>query len=444
MAQLLFIGTSSMTFHCTCVIFLFLLTQTKGECFNEANCTGGAEEMKMLHKKLLKDYVPEVRPSRFYNTSTKINVELHLSVVMGLDTKQQLVYLRAFFRFSWIDEYLQWNSTDYGGIERILVLQNNIWKPDVIIENAADEHDMLGGERVFISVNSDGLAKWEPPFYLQGTCKLDMSKYPFDKSICPVTITSWMTDNQSTNIQWTGDPVNLDSMMINGEYDISSAGAVLKIGEYEDQFFETVTFRIKLARRPVYSIISLLIPLNLLAVLGILSFMMPPKEPEKVAISVTILLSFTVFLSIIENNIPPTSDTISLLVIYVSALLVMSFLSVVGNILVVTIKCSDESDERKHIQARSLENILGQHNTAAVLYKNKPESNNKLTHSLLDTNNCNTSPCIFCTKAFDSAQLKDKPQSSNSRANKLNKYFMIISCVAFVLISCFMVVLTSM
>lgn len=63
----------------------------------------------------------------------------------------------------------------------------------------------------------------------------------------------------------------------------------------------------------IFFLNSLLIPINLLAVLSILSFLMPPEEPEKVNISVTILLSFTVFLAFVDSNVPPNSDNISLL-----------------------------------------------------------------------------------------------------------------------------------
>lgn len=58
---------------------------------------------------------------------------------------------------------------------------------------------------------------------------------------------------------------------------------------------------------------SLLIPVNLLALLSIMSFLMPTDEPEKVNISVNILLSFTVFLTFVDNNVPRNSDNISLL-----------------------------------------------------------------------------------------------------------------------------------
>lgn len=53
---------------------------------------------------------------------------------------------------------------------------------------------------------------------------------------------------------------------------------------------------------------SLLMPVMLLSILCSLSFLLDPDEQEKLNVSITILLSFTVFLGVIDMTLPTTSD----------------------------------------------------------------------------------------------------------------------------------------
>ncbi|CAG5129238.1 unnamed protein product [Candidula unifasciata] len=285
----------------------------------------GETEMKSLLETLFEGYNPLVRPSR------------------TIDTKQQILFLRGFLKIIWRDELLQWDPAKNGGIERIVIPQNRVWKPDLVIHNTANGNDKLGSDAIFVAVRSYGRVTWYPPLYLESTCKLDMSKYPFDVSVCPVDIWSWSHDNTSVFFQKCDSPIKLETMLVNGEYEISSAGSVKITDKYDKLFYDKIMFNIRLARRPAYVAISLLIPVNLLAILSIMSFIMPPDEQEKVNISVTILLSFTVFLTFIDNSIPPNSDNVSLLgdifiisdffffLFYIPLLLRFCFPSVVGN-----------------------------------------------------------------------------------------------------------------
>lgn len=57
----------------------------------------------------------------------------------------------------------------------------------------------------------------------------------------------------------------------------------------------------------------MVVPVNLLAVLSVLVFILPPEESAKVDISMTVLLAFTVFLDVIDKQVPHTSDKICII-----------------------------------------------------------------------------------------------------------------------------------
>jgi len=35
----------------------------------------------------------------------------------------------------WIDHYLRWNVEDYGGVDRLYIPAEEIWKPDIVLYN---------------------------------------------------------------------------------------------------------------------------------------------------------------------------------------------------------------------------------------------------------------------------------------------------------------------
>jgi hypothetical protein len=51
----------------------------------------------------------------------------------------------------------------------------------------------------------------------------------------------------------------------------------------------------------------------LITFVGFLGFLIPPDSGEKVSMGVTTLLSMTVFLMVVAENMPPNSDSVPLI-----------------------------------------------------------------------------------------------------------------------------------
>ncbi|XP_067671749.1 CHRNA7-FAM7A fusion protein-like [Haliotis asinina] len=89
-----------------------------------------------------------------------------------------------------------------------------------------------------------------------------------------------------------------------------------------------------MTRQPSYYVYYLIIPITLLSLLSSLVFALPMDYGDKVALSMTILLSFGVFLTQMTNEMPRTSQQTSYLTIYLTSLLTLSSLSVAMMILI--------------------------------------------------------------------------------------------------------------
>ncbi|PIO56015.1 hypothetical protein TELCIR_22593, partial [Teladorsagia circumcincta] len=46
------------------------------------------------------------------------------------DQRNNLATVSAYFDVWWLDEFLVWNATEYGGIEKVFVPMKWIWKPE--------------------------------------------------------------------------------------------------------------------------------------------------------------------------------------------------------------------------------------------------------------------------------------------------------------------------
>ncbi|KAH9507915.1 hypothetical protein Btru_053215 [Bulinus truncatus] len=74
-----------------------------------------------------------------------------------------------------------------------------------------------------------------------------------------------------------------------------------------------------------------MVPISMLAVMCAIPFCLSPDEPEKLMVSITLLLSFTVLTDFITGKLPEISDKISVLVWYMTSLFVQAFLGVICN-----------------------------------------------------------------------------------------------------------------
>lgn len=73
--------------------------------------------------------------------------------------------------------------------------------------------------------------------------------------------------------------------------------------------YPDVTFYIHLGRRPRFYTLNLIFPCVLMAAMALLGFLLPPDSGEKVSLEITVLLSLSVFMLMVSEIMPPTSET---------------------------------------------------------------------------------------------------------------------------------------
>jgi hypothetical protein len=80
--------------------------------------------------------------------------------------------------------------------------------------------------------------------------------------------------------------------------------------------FSDVTYSFTLDRKPNYHILNMVVPCVIISFLSLVSFYLPPDCGERIGLSMTALLALSVYLLIISDKLPETSDFVSRLGLY--------------------------------------------------------------------------------------------------------------------------------
>lgn len=133
--------------------------------------------------------------------------------------------------------------------------------------------------------------------------------------------------------------IDLTDYYISVEWDIIKVPAVRNEAFYIccEEPYPDIVFNITLRRKTLFYTVNLIIPCVGISFLSVLVFYLPSDSGEKVSLSISILLSLTVFFLLLAEIIPPTSLTVPLLGKYLLFTMVMVTASVVVTIAVLNV-----------------------------------------------------------------------------------------------------------
>ncbi|KAM4603924.1 neuronal acetylcholine receptor subunit alpha-7-like [Polymixia lowei] len=269
------------------------------------------------------------------NDSAPIVVELGLTLlqIIDVDEKNQVLITNAWLQLYWTDIYLSWNPDNYPGVQNLRFPSSQVWVPDILLYNSADERfDATFHTNVL--VNASGSCQYIPPGILKSTCYIDVRWFPFDVQKCDLKFGSWTHNGWLLDLQMMD--VDVSTYIPNGEWDL--VGVPAKRNElYYDcckEPYPDVTFTVTMRRRTLYYGLNLLIPCVLISGLALLVFLLPADSGEKISLGITVLLSLTVFMLLVAEIMPATSDSVPLIAQYFASTMMIVGLSVVVTVLV--------------------------------------------------------------------------------------------------------------
>ncbi|XP_076750264.1 nicotinic acetylcholine receptor alpha7 subunit isoform X2 [Xylocopa sonorina] len=296
---------------------------------------GGSHEKRLLSD-LLDTYNVLERPVGNESEPLVLSFGLTLMQIIDVDEKNQLLITNLWLKLEWNDVNMRWNTSDYGGVTDLRIPPHRLWKPDVLMYNSADE-GFDGTYPTNIVVKNDGTCLYVPPGIFKSTCKIDITWFPFDDQRCEMKFGSWTYNGFQLDLQLQNESGgDISSFITNGEWDLLGVPGKRNEIRYNccPEPYIDITFVVIIRRRTLYYFFNLIVPCVLIASMAVLGFTLPPDSGEKLSLGVTILLSLTVFLNMVAETMPATSDAVPLLGTYFNCIMFMVASSVVSTILI--------------------------------------------------------------------------------------------------------------
>ncbi|XP_064606110.1 acetylcholine receptor subunit alpha-1-B-like [Liolophura sinensis] len=274
-------------------------------------------------------------------------------VDIGSKWDRPLIYY--FLGLQWSDETLKWDPAKYGGQTFVLANPDDIWKPDITVINGAKDFIYARNLKFLVELKWTGRTDWSPASMFETTCPVDVTLYPFDTQTCEILIACWMynyktikmTPRNSSNILYFGE---------SGEWIFSSSKAKYDLVEYNGSNFSVARISFTFQRRRAFYVINVIVPVLCLSLLNTLVFLVPPESGEKMSLSITVVLAYSVYLSIVSADMPGTSNSVSYLAIYLIFVLVMGMIAVFMSAFVLWIfhaKARQLDEKHRHFSLRS-------------------------------------------------------------------------------------------
>ncbi|XP_046373231.2 neuronal acetylcholine receptor subunit alpha-10-like [Haliotis rufescens] len=295
------------------------------------------DEQRLMNH-IMRGYEKAVRPVRNATTAVIIRMGLTLTQIFDMDEKNQVLVTNVWLDQEWVDEFLTWNPMMFNNITMLRIPCHKLWLPDIVLyNNAAEYTDGLMPANAMVA--SDGNVFWPVPTKLQSSCKVDVTYFPFDIQRCRLKFGSWTYDGYQVDITNRTTEVDLSNYVVNGEWELIRIKIVRNVVRYAccDEPFPDVTFYVTIRRRTLYYMYNVVFPCVMMSALTLLVFCLPPDSGEKIALGITVLLAFSVFMLAVAENLPETSEFVPLISIYLTIVMSLTSVSVIMTVFVLNL-----------------------------------------------------------------------------------------------------------
>ncbi|KAK2167531.1 hypothetical protein NP493_1271g01026 [Ridgeia piscesae] len=211
-----------------------------------------------------------------------------------------------------------WSPAKYGGLKVVRLPHDSIWKPDILLYNNADVSSYKSSISTNVIVTSDGNVTWLSMVIFRSSCAVNVKYFPFDEQNCSMLFSSWTYDGFQLNMLKVGQDGDLSNYIPNNEWTLVKLHVVRNVVYYSccAEPYPTVTYTIQMRRKPLFYVFNMILPCLLITLVALLGFYIPSDSGEKVTMGITTLLSMTVFLMLVTESMPPTSDVLPLIGLY--------------------------------------------------------------------------------------------------------------------------------
>uniref|UniRef100_A0A915ENZ2 Neurotransmitter-gated ion-channel ligand-binding domain-containing protein n=1 Tax=Ditylenchus dipsaci TaxID=166011 RepID=A0A915ENZ2_9BILA len=197
----------------------------------------------------------------------------------------------------WRDELLYWNPDKFDGVTEIVLPREDSWIPDTTLYNSLVMNDAESRRLSSVKITTSkkdktALVEMLYPTLYKFSCMLDLKFFPFDVQHCVMTFGSWTHDNKAIDYHphngTTGGAIGTEHCIENEGWNILSTDVLRR-----EEKFHVIT---------------------LIAIVGFFSSStVNDVREEKISLGITTLLSMSILIFMVSDQMPSTSSFIPLI-----------------------------------------------------------------------------------------------------------------------------------
>ncbi|CAL4105113.1 unnamed protein product [Meganyctiphanes norvegica] len=296
-----------------------------------------------LHKDMMTNYSRQALPIKNLDHNLTVHLGLSLNHI-DIDDALQEMEINAWAVMSWTDDFINWDKSKYGNLDRLHFDPDEIWLPDISHYNSAKDSEVKPFGHIPVLAESSGQVYWFPPTLLRSKCDFNLRYWPSDKHTCVFRLGSWSHHGEQIDLQLVtnnGTTVMLENLIDNSRWALLNSTAKREVTDIEghDTYVEiTFTFTVQRQARTHATYITQ----SALAVVVIvlLSYALPLHRffsrlvLHLVGISILTSCSFVLF-----STLPYNGGPVPLVVRYYSGSLILATLSLLCTVFLSSRTC---------------------------------------------------------------------------------------------------------
>ncbi|XP_053373980.1 acetylcholine receptor subunit alpha-type acr-16-like [Mercenaria mercenaria] len=275
---------------------------------DSVNC-GTINDTKTLISDLLSDYNINVRPVANQSQAVNVTVQPYIKSIQEFDEVRGKFSFTGTLLVTWNDVNMMWNPALYGDVYEISVLYPNVWIPELVLASPSDDLDSLGQKWNRIRYMDNGVAFWLAVGLIESTCSVNIRNYPFDTHKCITSFISMDYLDYEVQLIAASEEFNLEVYQKNSLWSLEKTEVRVTTTSAGSQ----IDLIVYLNRKSSFVIINVVMPILFLSLLNVLVFLLIPESGERVSYSITVLLAIAVFMTIVSDMLPRSSEPVPII-----------------------------------------------------------------------------------------------------------------------------------
>ncbi|KAL3994733.1 Neurotransmitter-gated ion-channel ligand binding domain family protein [Acanthocheilonema viteae] len=329
----------------TITIYFFQLTATL-----LINSNHLPAQLKLV-RNMLETYDKKSKPVWNYSKPINVTFSMDLYQILEVNEPQQYVLLNAWIIERWYDEFLYWQPADYDNITEIHLPHNSIWLPDTTLYNSLVMKDDDTRRLLNVKLTTDeniraAYIELLYPTIYKFSCLLNLRFFPFDiqESVCSMIFSSWTFDQTGIDYFAHSDIVGTTNYIENEGWHILKTSVKKEETKYEccPNKYTLLSITLYLRRKPLFYIINLIIPTSITTLIAIVGFFTTSTasgmREEKVSLGITTLLSMSILMLMVSDQMPTTSTFIPLIGWFILAMITIITFGTLASSVIIAIQ----------------------------------------------------------------------------------------------------------